>query len=502
MIDTEICSNVVNERLSEVISRFCDVLKSNYKYNISVDIILTAINCVGESDVFDKNSLKMTLKTIVCKSQGDYEEFDEIFDRFFSKESLRIFNSTIESVKNEEYNKIKKGIAELVDENEIKVKDKSTQEDRFKEYEDRIREYIIQTQIGESEVSDLINVCRQDMSSINELVCKNVLHKDERLDKVKKNLEKIMIISMRDSKETSRYLIECATVLSKELVRIKGIVDKQNKALNSQMKEIEKSMSKIHREEYICGKNAVRLCSDILEENITSLSEADVIKLSSYIKQNAYRFKTKIAMNMKKSQNKRVDFKATVKKSIKSDGVPFSIQHKKPIPTKTKIVTICDVSGSCIQSARMLLNFLYELQSVFPGGCESFVFVADIAEVTSAFKKYSTNEACNYAVQAVPRRYSDYGKALVDFENQYMSRLGKDTIVIFLGDARNNKNDAREDVLLRMSKKVRKMFWLDTEPQQEWDKDDSVIYQYSKYMDKVYEVTKPQDIIDFLCSVG
>ncbi len=490
--------DVVSNKLQGLIISFCDVLKSKYGFEISTDGVLIAVENIYDSNVFEKEQLEMMLRALLCKSRGDVEVFSQVFNDFFRKESLKNYAGLMSALKEETIEQIKTPQINQQTESDVKKNECS---EKYSIYEEEIREIIEEINIDKVVIPDVLNVCKQNKTAINEMVCKYLIGDDDRLSLVKKCLEGIMLRSIKRSSQLTKYLLECAELLSAELRRIQEIVDKQKTEAAIRAREIEKNMSKAHREEYIQGKNSVKTISDIIDNNIVDLSDQDIAALSVYIKQNAHRFKTKIAANMKKSKSKSIDFKSTVKKSIRSDGVPFFIEHKKPVASRTKIITICDVSGSCIQSARMLLNFIYELQSVFSRGCESYVFVSDIADVTSEFKKYSVNEACNKAIAAVPRKYSNYGAALESFERCYSNHVNKDTIIIFLGDARNNRNKSRCDIIKKISEKSKAIYWLNPENQSSWGEGDSAINEYRKYLKEVYQVIKPRDIIDFLCNM-
>lgn len=500
-----IVSEKVKSNFIKTVMDFAYFLNKKHKFTISVDTLITAVNNLSNIDIFEKDTAREVLKTILCKSLTEFNLFDDIFNEFFADKSLSNYNAYVEEVKKEEIKKVRKSLPSKADTiKDVESETESTENELFKKYESIIREKIELLEIDEWQTVDLINICKMDSDVSRELICRYLIDEDDRYLTAKKNLEMLMKRCLQDkvNMDVIKYLLDAAKELQAIYDSIKSVLDKREKQLTDQMKIIEKEMSTIHRDEFLFGQNSVKTYSDLLEENMTTLSNSDMVRLSQYIRQNAYKFKTKIALNMKKSKNCRIDFKKTVKNSIKAGGVPYKIEKQKPNPTKTKIITICDVSGSCIKSSKMLLNFLYELQSVFPGGCESFVFVSELANVTSIFKTKSVDVACNEAVTAVPRRYSDYNNSLKMFNEEYMTHVGKDTIVIFLGDARNNKNPTGEGIVATIKNRARKVFWLETEPREKWGEGDSAIFDYAPYISEIRELLKPKDIVDFLCEVA
>ena len=75
----------------------------------------------------------------------------------------------------------------------------------------------------------------------------------------------------------------------------------------------------------------------------------------------------------------------------------------------------------------------------------------------------------------------------------YASCLNRDSIVVVIGDARNNRYEPETEIIRKISRLVRKCYWLNTEEKVRWDKDDSVIGKYAPYLTEVYEMVKVED---------
>jgi hypothetical protein len=81
--------------------------------------------------------------------------------------------------------------------------------------------------------------------------------------------------------------------------------------------------------------------------------------------------------------------------------------------------------------------------------------------------------------------------------NDHRKELTSDTIVIFMGDARNNKNDPMYDTVKNICHKVKRAFWLNTETVDEWDTADSLASGYGRYA-KMFEVANMRELIGFI----
>ena len=137
-----------------------------------------------------------------------------------------------------------------------------------------------------------------------------------------------------------------------------------------------------------------------------------------------------------------LDFRATVRRSLSTGGVPIEPRFRHPRPAKPEIFVIADISGSVASFARFTLHLVYAISSQF-SKVRSFVFVDGIDEVTRFF------EGVVDPAEAVARinleadviwvdGHSDYGHALTEFHRRWGDQVTSRSSVMVLGDARNN----------------------------------------------------------------
>jgi uncharacterized protein with von Willebrand factor type A (vWA) domain len=62
-----------------------------------------------------------------------------------------------------------------------------------------------------------------------------------------------------------------------------------------------------------------------------------------------------------------------------------------------------------------------------------------------------------------------------------MKDVTNKTTVIILGDARGNGTDPRADIMERLSKRAKRIVWLNPEFHSAWGTGDSDIYRYAPY---------------------
>ncbi len=186
-----------------------------------------------------------------------------------------------------------------------------------------------------------------------------------------------------------------------------------------------------------------------------------------------------------------LDFRATVRRSLSTGGVPIEPRFRHPRPSKPEIFVIADISGSVASFARFTLHLVYAISAQF-SKVRSFVFVDGIDEVTRFF------EGVIDPADAVARineeadviwvdGHSDYGHALSEFHRRWGDQVTSRSSVLLLGDARNNYHDSQSWVIEDLQRRARHVYWLNPEPRDYWGSGDSIVGEYAAHCDAVVE---------------
>src|SRR5439155_1188870 len=96
----------------------------------------------------------------------------------------------------------------------------------------------------------------------------------------------------------------------------------------------------------------------------------------------------------------------------------------------------------------------------------SFVFVAEVGEITRLFQERDINAAIDAALHGeVVNVYahSDFGRAFKAFHRDFLPAVNKRTTVIILGDGRNNYNLPHDWVLKDVQQRAKQVIWLNPE---------------------------------------
>lgn len=198
---------------------------------------------------------------------------------------------------------------------------------------------------------------------------------------------------------------------------------------------------------------------------------------------------TRRSLRYRQARNGPVDIKRTIQKSFRTGNVPFYILRKRRKINKHELAVLCDISGSVWEVSRFFLKLVQEMQSQF-SRARSYLFVDRVSEVTNLFEDRPFDEIIEQLKDDPSLNFfglSDFGRAFYQFYAEYLKTLSRDTVLVILGDARANWFDPLEWTLDEMHRRTHLLVWLNPEPVQYWDTDDSVMSRYRPYCDHVLE---------------
>ena len=203
--------------------------------------------------------------------------------------------------------------------------------------------------------------------------------------------------------------------------------------------------------------------------------------------------KLAVRLGRKRRHRRRgpLDFRATLRSSLQTGGVPVEPRFRHPRPSKPEIFVIADVSGSVASFARFTLQLVHALSTQF-SKVRSFVFVDGIDEVTDLLER--TEDSAHVLERVITEAdvvwvdgHSDYGHALREFDRRWGSDVTSRSTVLVLGDARNNYHESAAWVLEELQRQARHVYWLNPEPRQYWGSGDSIVDEYAVHCDAVVE---------------
>jgi uncharacterized protein len=194
----------------------------------------------------------------------------------------------------------------------------------------------------------------------------------------------------------------------------------------------------------------------------------------------ARRFRGRLRRRLRRARRGRLDFRRTFRRSVAHGGAPFDLELRRRRPGAIDLVALCDVSGSVRHATNFFVGLLFPCRDLLRT-LRVFVFVDHAVEATFEDGGLVPHEPIDL------HAFSDFGRTLVGFERRFGAALGRNTVLLVLGDARNNRRPPRADVLGRLRSRVRAVWWLVPELRTRWGGGDSAIEAYRSCCDAILE---------------
>lgn len=234
---------------------------------------------------------------------------------------------------------------------------------------------------------------------------------------------------------------------------------------------------------------------DLMERPFRSLSEAEAEALREQIRRLAAHLRARAALRRKRGKQGALDAKGTLRASLRTGGAPVELRWKKR-HLKPRLCLICDVSTSMRPVVEFMLRLIYELQDQV-AQAYSFAFIDDMHDITADFKERRPDAAVQTVLGRLQPGYynTSLGHALDTFSKQHLGVIDHRTILIFVGDGRNNYNNPRADILQMLQRRARRLLWLTPEPQPMWGTGDSDMWEYARHVDQIEHVQNLADLV-------
>jgi uncharacterized protein with von Willebrand factor type A (vWA) domain len=213
---------------------------------------------------------------------------------------------------------------------------------------------------------------------------------------------------------------------------------------------------------------------------MSRLDRRDVARMRSIVTAMARRLRDRYSKPRRHRERGHLDARRTIRRNAGWGGVPFLTVWRRHRIDKPRIMALCDVSGSVARAAEFLLLFLYSLNEAV-SDIRSFAFSSALIEVSDILEESTIEPAIQKIMAKVGLGSSNYGRALEDFEKDFMSAVTNRTTVIILGDGRTNYLNPRSDILRRIAERSKRVIWLNPESRFSWGIGDSEMPRYAPY---------------------
>jgi len=158
----------------------------------------------------------------------------------------------------------------------------------------------------------------------------------------------------------------------------------------------------------------------------------------------------------------RVLLRRTLRRSLSTSGELMELSFARRKQKKTRLVVICDVSGSMDIYSRILLQFIYGLQNSF-ARVETFVFSTSLERITAHLKQKNYGQALERLSSNV-RGWSGgtlIGASLAAFNSAWLKLVDRRTIVIIMSDGWDTGEPAElAAAMAQLKKRAGRLIWL------------------------------------------
>ena len=267
--------------------------------------------------------------------------------------------------------------------------------------------------------------------------------------------------------------------------RLAEYLDRRLQDLNDMIK----AMVRGELERQDVGRRDHERLAALADKSFFYLTEEEIRRMQEAVQKLAQRLRNVISIRRRRARRGKFDPSGTLRRNLQYGGVPFRIVWDRRKKEKPQVMVLCDVSDSVRNVSRFMLQFVYSLQDLY-SKVRSFIFVAEVGEITRLFEDQDINQAIETALRGdVINVYahSDFGRAFKAFHRDHIAAVNKRTTVIVLGDARNNYNLPHDWVLKEIRQRAKQLIWLNPENRMTWGFGDSEMDHYAPHCSLVEE---------------
>ena len=205
----------------------------------------------------------------------------------------------------------------------------------------------------------------------------------------------------------------------------------------------------------------------------------DVEEARELVRQLGARLRRRLARRQRRARRGRLDFRRTMRRSMSTGGVPVRPAYRTRRPGRADLVALCDLSGSVAAASELLLGLIAPATDYFRR-VHLFAYVDRLCPVSIEHGHVAPAGPLDLHAR------SDFGRVLGEL-GEHRGVLTRSTLLLVLGDARNNRLPPRPDLLRAIADRVQRIVWLVPEPRARWDTGDSVIGRYAPSCEAVVE---------------
>ncbi|SRR5579875_32920 len=199
------------------------------------------------------------------------------------------------------------------------------------------------------------------------------------------------------------------------------------------------------------------------------------------------RFRVRLGRRLRMARRGRIDIRRTIRASIQRGGRLMDLRLRRRRPRHISLLLLADISGSVRYASNLMLGLAAGARQCFRS-MHSFVYIDRLAE--AGFENGYLNMTPTLDLYA----RSDFGRVLSELTHTRRHLLNRATLVVIVGDGRNNRRPARADLLRHIRRLCRAVVWLNPEPPERWGTADSAIMAYAREVDELIHCSNLREL--------
>lgn len=486
--------------MEATLHRFVRILRLG-GVRVSIPEALDAMRCAGQPGVLSSRAvLRTALRATLVKDQRDEPMFDEIFDAFFSLVRVgkgdgadgghsHAHDDLVDGGELESFT-LSEEPSETPQEGHEHGKPKSIRE-YFKQ-EDLAQQYNLHQEANKIDLAALTDQI---------VFSKDGIGLDDNSYRVELSADRLHGAGLPGSLSSSNGTSVDASLTIAEQEALLGWlndIDDQDAdgdesdaaALRRRLTGVLENLPdalKRHLEALLALESRVVELREQREAKVDKIAESERAELEESLRRLARSLHGALTHRRRLSAAGRVDPGRTMRRNMRTDGIPFVPVTVRRAEDRPRLVVLADVSLSVRATARFTLHLVHGLQDLFTQ-VRSFAFVSRIAETTELFRDHPAERALGLIfggdVIDVDAN-SDYGSAFAEFVAEHSSAVNRRTTVVVLGDGRNNGNDPNFAAFDEITRRARETIWLTPEPRYSWGLGSCDLPGYAEYCSRV-----------------
>ncbi len=492
--------------MDKVISRFVWLLRQS-DVRISPAETIDAMRALGELRISDRAAIKSALAGTLIKNERDLPVFEELFESFFRLEDLFADGHDHSHDHDHGDERHAEPIRVMMSGEPSESEDPSHSHDPPADIADLFDPEDLATSYSLHKEASKV-----DLSALSQQLVLNA--NQDALDEAFKQLSTQINVRRLSNPGTPGDLapgdpaatldVDLSVAAAEQLRQALDSLDLDEEAVESLRAQVDGMIDRLpellqkYLEKLMAQKRDMHVHADEVAPAYRAVfTERERQQMEELLRRLTRKINGALSSRRSASSKGRINIARTMRANMKYQGLPF-----KPVLTsrkedKPRLVVLADVSLSVRNTSRFALHLVHNLQSLF-SNVRTFAFVSDLAEVTEYFEHSRLEEVLGMIfggeILDVDAN-SNYGLALENFYENYMSAVNNRTTVLVLGDGRGNGNPPNAWVLEEISRRARQLIWFTPEQHRHWAMGGGDMPTYADLCDRV-EVVRSLDQLD------